>query len=84
MELLRRRRHYGAVKELPMKSVSRQREPEVAPVPESFSSQIRNWVQSLYDKAHDPAHCSRCGVYLPAHNRICEACAREASRFSDQ
>jgi len=77
MELPRRCRHDAAVKELTMKSVSRTREPTVAPVPESFSSQIRNWVQSLYDKAHDPAHCSRCGVYLPERNRICEPCSRE-------
>jgi hypothetical protein len=77
MVLPRRRGHYGGVKELPMKSVSRKRDPEVVPVPESFSSQVRNWVQSLYDKAHDPAHCSRCGVYLPARNRICEPCSRE-------
>lgn len=84
MESAPGRRHYEVVKELPIKSVSRRREPEIAPVPESFSSQVRNWVQSLYDKAHDPAHCSRCGVYLPARNRICEACAREASRFSDR
>jgi len=67
-----------------MKPVSRRREPGVAPVPESFSSQVRNWVQSLYDKAHDPAHCSRCGVYLPARDRICGSCAREGNRFSDQ
>jgi len=53
-------------------------------VPESFSSQVRNWLQSLYDKAHDPAHCSRCGVYLPARDRICEPCAREAGRFANQ
>lgn len=67
-----------------MKSASRTSEPTVALVPESFSSAVRNWAQSLYDKAHDPAHCSRCGVYLPAQNRICEPCAREAERFSEQ
>lgn len=66
-----------------MKFVSRGREPSVAPVPESFSSQVRNWAQLLYDKAHDPAHCSRCGVYLPARDRMCDPCAREASRFAD-
>ena len=84
MDLPGRRAHYGSVKELIMKSVSRRREPEVAPVPESFSSQVRNWLQSLYDKAHDPSHCSRCGVYLPAHDRICAPCAHEAERFADQ
>lgn len=67
-----------------MKSVLRQRDPELAPVRESFSSQVRNWVQSLYDKAHDPAHCSRCGVYLPSRNRICGPCAHEAGRFADK
>jgi len=64
-----------------MKSVSRPSEPAVALVPESFSSLVRNWAQSLYDKAHDPSHCSRCGVYLPAHDRICAPCAHEAERF---
>jgi hypothetical protein len=78
------RRHNGGVKELTMKSVSRTGEPEVALVPESFSSLVRNWAQSLYDKAHDPSHCSRCGVYLPAHDRICAPCAHEAERFADQ
>jgi len=38
---------------------------------------IRKWAQSLYDIAHDPSHCARCGVYLPAHDRICQFCARE-------
>lgn len=61
-----------------MKSVSsRTSEPEVALVPESFSSLVRDWAQALYDKAHDPSHCSRCGVYLPARDRICEPCSRE-------
>ena len=72
------------VKESIAKSGSRTHEPTVALVPESFFSTVRNWAQSLYDKAHDPAHCSRCGVYLPAQNRICEPCAREAERFADQ
>jgi len=69
-----------------MKFVSRRSEPAVlpvAPVAEGFSGLLRNWAQSLYDKAHDPSHCSRCGVYLPARDRICEACALEAERFSD-
>jgi hypothetical protein len=64
-------------KELLMKFASRTNEPAVAPVPESFTSALRNWAQSLYDKAHDPSHCSRCGVYLPSHNRICDPCSRE-------
>ena len=67
-----------------MKFVSRSSEPAVAPVRESFSNILRDWAQSLYDKAHDPAHCSRCGVYLPARNRICGPCAHEAERFADQ
>ena len=78
------RGHIGDVKELTMKSVSRTSEPAVALVPESFSSAVRNWAQSLYDKAHDPSHCSRCGVYLPAQDRICAPCAHEAERFGDQ
>jgi hypothetical protein len=77
-----RGRHYGGVKELGMKFVSRRSEPAVAPVPEGFSSMLRKWAQSLYDKAHDPAHCSRCGVYLPARDRICAPCATEGDRFS--
>jgi hypothetical protein len=77
MDLPRRRWHYGEVKELTMKSVLRRSEPAVAPVPEGLAGVIRDWAQSLYDKAHDPSHCSRCGVYLPAHNRICDPCARQ-------
>jgi hypothetical protein len=60
-----------------MKSVSRTQEPVQPAIPRAFSGLLKNWVQSLYDKVHDPAHCSRCGVYLPARNRICEPCARE-------
>jgi hypothetical protein len=70
-----------------MKFVSRRKERaslQVAPVAEGFSGLLRNWAQSLYDKAHDPSHCSRCGVYLPARDRICGPCTREAERFADQ
>ena len=70
-----------------MKFMSRRSEPAVvsaAPAARGFSGMLRNWAQSLYDKAHDPSHCSRCGVYLPARDRICGACAHEANRFSDQ
>ncbi len=70
-----------------MKFVSRRSEPATAPVvpvAEGFSGLLRNWAQSLYDRAHDPSHCSRCGVYLPARNRICAPCAHEADRFVDQ
>jgi len=55
----------------------------VAPAREGVSGVLRGWAQSLYDLAHDPSHCSRCGVYLPARDRICQPCAREAERFSD-
>ena len=70
-----------------MKFLSRRSEPAavpVAPVAQGFSGVLRNWAQSLYDKAHDPSHCSRCGVFLPARDRICAPCAHEAERFSDQ
>jgi len=70
-----------------MKLVSRRSEPAVvplAPAREGFSGVLRDWAQSLYDMAHDPSHCSRCGVYLPAQNRICDPCALEAERFSDR
>jgi len=70
-----------------MKFVSRRSEPAVVPVApaaQGFSGLLRNWAQALYDKAHDPSHCSRCGVYLPARDRICDPCAHEAARFSDQ
>jgi len=60
-----------------MKSVSRTREFALEESADTLSSRLRDWAQSLYDKAHDPAHCARCGVYLPARNRICEPCARE-------
>ncbi len=62
---------------LTMKSASRVREPAVVAVPQNLSGKLRSWVQSLYEKAHDPSHCARCGVYLPARNRICDPCARE-------
>jgi hypothetical protein len=55
----------------------RNREPAPAGTPETFSGRLWSWAQSLYDKAHDPSHCSRCGVYLPARDRICKACTRE-------
>jgi len=70
-----------------MKFVSRRVESTtvpLAPAGEGFSGLLRDWAQSLYDLAHDPSHCSRCGVYLPAQNRICDPCAHEADRFSDQ
>jgi hypothetical protein len=69
--------HYGGVKEMSMKFASRKIDPAVAPVPEGLSGIIRDWAQSLFDKAHDPSHCSRCGVYLPAQNRICDPCSRQ-------
>ena len=60
-----------------MKFASRTREPAAPAARERFSRLVKSWAQSLYDKAHDPAHCSRCGVYLPARDRICSACANE-------
>jgi len=60
-----------------MKSVSRMEESAAPPSPETFSGRLTKWAQSLYDKAHDPSHCSRCGVYLPARDRICGACTKE-------
>lgn len=84
MDLRWPRDHIRAVKKSIAKFGSRTQEPTVALVPEGFSSAVHNWAQSLYDKAHDPAHCSRCGVYLPAHDRICEPCARAAERFADR
>jgi hypothetical protein len=62
---------------LTMKPASRMREPAVATAPQKLSGMLRNWVQSLYEKAYDPSHCARCGVYLPAQNRICDPCANE-------
>ena len=56
---------------------SRKRESAAAPGSQSLSGRLWNWAQSLYDRAHDPAHCARCGVYLPERNRICGPCARE-------
>jgi len=60
-----------------MKSVSRTRECAPEESADSLSSRLREWAQSLYDKAHDPSHCARCGVYLPARDRICEPCAHD-------
>jgi len=87
MDLPPARGHYGWEKELTMKFASRGNEPAVVTVvrvAEGFSGLLHNWVQSLYDKAHDPSHCARCGVYLPAKDRICGPCTVEAGRFSDR
>ena len=56
---------------------SRKRESAAAPGSQSLSGRLGNGAKSLYDRAHDPAHCARCGVYLPERNRICGPCARE-------
>jgi hypothetical protein len=60
-----------------MKSLSRTRDVALQEPTDTLSSRLQEWAQSLYDKAHDPSHCARCGVYLPARDRICEPCARE-------
>jgi hypothetical protein len=60
-----------------MKSVSRTQESATPGGHPSLFGLIRKWAQSLYDMVHDPSHCAGCGVYLPAHDRICQFCARE-------
>jgi len=60
-----------------MKTVSRTQESATSAGGQGFSGLIRKWAQSLYDLVHDPSHCARCGVYLPAHDRICQFCAHE-------
>lgn len=60
-----------------MKSASPVRKPLAVAAPRNLSAMLRRWAQSLYEKAHDPSHCARCGVYLPAQNRICDPCAKE-------
>jgi hypothetical protein len=72
-----RQRSSWMLEGLTMKSASRMREPAVVTAPQNLSGMLRSWAQSLYEKAHDPSHCARCGVYLPAQNRICDPCARE-------
>jgi hypothetical protein len=60
-----------------MKLVSRTQELALERATQGLSGRLREWAQSMYDKAHDPSHCARCGVYLPARNRICEPCAQD-------